>query len=58
MNVKNKKEVVDIHVAGKTGTMLYKERRLVWEAVKSCFGRGMWVDEKGWVNNDGWRNNR
>lgn len=58
MNFRNKKEVVDIHVAGKTGTMLYKGRRLVWEAVKSCFGRGMWINGKGWVNADAWRNNR
>ena len=58
MIIKGRKEVADIHVGGKTGTMLYRGRRLVWEAVKSCFGRGMWVNEKGWVNEDGWRNNR
>ena len=52
------KEIVDIRVQGKTGTMLYKGRRLVWEAVKSCFGRGMWINDKPWSNDDGWRNDR
>ena len=52
------KEVTGIFHGGKTGTALYKGSILVWEAVKSCFGRGMWVNEKGWVNEDGWRNNK
>ena len=58
MIFRNRKEIVDIHVHGKTGTMLYKGRRLFWEAVKSCFGRGMWINDKPWSNNDGWRNDR
>ena len=58
MIVKDGKEVVDIHHGGKAGTSLYKGRRLVWEAVKSCFGRGMWIDTKPWTNSDGWRNDR
>ena len=58
MIFKDGKEVTGIFYKGKTGTALYKGNTLVWEAVKSCFGRGMWVGEKGWVNSDGWRNNR
>lgn len=58
MIFKDKKEVVDIHVNGKAGTMLYKGRTLLWEAVKSCFGRGMWINDKPWSNTDGWRNDK
>ena len=58
MIFKDGKEVTGIFHGGKTVTALYKGSILVWEAVKSCFGRGMWVNEKGWVNEDGWRNNR
>lgn len=58
MIIKNRKEVADIHHGGKSATALYRGRRLVWEAVKSCFGRGMWINAKGWVNADAWRNNR
>ena len=58
MIFKDGKEVVDIHYDGKAATALYKGKRLIWEAVKSCFGRGMWINEKPWSNTDGWRNNR
>lgn len=58
MFTKDKEEVIDIHVNGKAGTMLYKGRTLLWEAVKSCFGRGMWINDKPWSNTDGWRNDR
>ena len=50
--------VTDIRVNGKAGTMLFKRRRLVWEAVRSCYGRGMWINDKPWSNTDGWRNDR
>lgn len=55
---KDKKEIVDIRIKRKTGIMLYHGNNLVWEAVKSCFGRGMWINEKPWSNTDGWRNDR
>ena len=58
MIIKDRKEVVDIHVKGRTATLLFRGKRLVWEAVKSCFGRGMWINEKPWSNEDGWRNTR
>jgi hypothetical protein len=58
MIFRNGKEIVDIHKGGKAATALYKGSRLVWEAVKSCFGRGMWIEAKPWVNTDGWRNDR
>lgn len=30
--------------------------KLVWQAVRSCFGSGWWVNEKPWVNDEGWKN--
>ncbi len=38
-------------------TEIYRGARLVWSAIKSCFGKGFWVNEKPWLNNDAWRNN-
>ena len=58
MIIRDNKEIVDIRIKGRTGTMLHRGRRLVWEAVKSCFGRGMWINDKPWSNTDGWRNDR
>ena len=38
---------------------VYKGTQLVWRtiynAVKSCFGSGTWLDEKPWVDSDNWK---
>lgn len=31
--------------------------RLIWQAVRSCFGRGYWINNKPWLNTDAWKNN-
>ena len=30
--------------------------RLIWELVNSCFGSGVWVNDRPWNNSDGWNN--
>lgn len=35
---------------------VYKGTRLVWEAIRSCFGAGYWVDDNKWDNEDKWVN--
>lgn len=37
---------------------IYKGARLVWETIRSCFGRGFWMNQRPWLNEDVWRNNR
>lgn len=37
-------------------TAVYRGARLVWTAIKSCFGAGFWVNDKPWLNNEGWKN--
>jgi hypothetical protein len=37
-------------------TEVYRGARLVWTAIKSCFGAGYWVNDKPWLNNEGWKN--
>lgn len=38
---------------------VYKGTQLVWRtvynAVKSCFGSGTWLDEKPWIDSDNWK---
>lgn len=46
-----------------TGVMMsavaiYRGEDLVWMSVRSCYGRGVWIDNKPWVDNDKWKNNR
>lgn len=31
--------------------------RIVWQAIRSCFGSGMWLNEKPWINDEMWENN-
>lgn len=35
---------------------IYQGSRLVWQYIRSCFGRGYWINEKPWSNTDGWKN--
>lgn len=37
-------------------TAVYKGAKLVWEAITSCFGSGMWLNLRAWKNTDGWKN--
>lgn len=36
--------------------VVYKGLRLVWMAVRSCFGKGIWRNDKPWINSDKWKN--
>jgi hypothetical protein len=29
---------------------------LIWEAVRSCFGAGYWINNYPWKNTDAWKN--
>lgn len=45
-------------VLGKrTLSVIYAKSALVWQAVRSCFGRGFWIKDKPWNNEDNWKNN-
>ncbi len=35
---------------------VYKGAVLIWEAVSSCFGSGMWINTRPWSNDDAWNN--
>lgn len=60
MKYKNGKELVGKHLNGNTCVYIYKIVKnkvvLIWEAVRSCFGRGFWVNNKPWSNKDYWKN--
>ena len=57
MIYKNGKEVQQIFHNYKGISAIYKGARLLWQAIRSCFGSGSWRNDKPWINNEGWRNN-
>ena len=36
----------------------YWGARLVWMAVRSCFGSGIWVQSKPWIGSEKWKNEK
>ena len=52
----DEKEIIAIHGNGKVISAVYRGVRLVWQAIRSCFGAGYWVNEKPWRNDEGWKN--
>jgi hypothetical protein len=53
-------EVTGIHRYGNTTSEVWKyingAWRMVWQAIRSCFGRGFWTNKMPWRNADGWKN--
>lgn len=49
------KEPEALRVGKRPVAALYLGARLIWEGVKSCFGSGVWRDDKPWRDDDGWR---
>lgn len=49
------KQVSQFYVGTKAVAALYIGARLVWEAVSSCFGSGVWISARPWKGTDAWR---
>ena len=52
----NDKELTAVYYGKRAIGAIYKGAVLVWEAIRSCFGKGYWIDAYPWNNEDGWRN--
>lgn len=42
-------------IFGKVVTMIATQGKIIWQAVRSCFGKGYWRDDKPWDDNEGWK---
>ena len=65
MIFKNKKEIVSVNKGielpnGKIRSVpiqaIYKGVVTVYQAIRSCFGSGLWVSHKPWINTEVWKN--
>lgn len=54
---KKDKEISAIYYKDKVIAAIYKGGKLLWEAIKSCFGKGLWLNDYPWDNQDAWKNN-
>lgn len=44
------------YFGGRAISAVYKGLQLVWTAIRSCFGKGYWINNKPWVDTDAWKN--
>lgn len=49
------KEITAIFIGKKAISAVYYGARLVWQAVRSCFGSGKWIGEKPWLGDETWK---
>lgn len=54
---KNDNEITSIYKGNRAIAFVYKGAMLVWSLIRSCFGKGLWINDYPWDNNDGWKNN-
>lgn len=50
------KRIAQIWVGKKPIATLWRGAVKVWEAIRSCFGKGYWINDKPWSDTDGWKN--
>ena len=53
--VNGNKEVVNVVAKGKVISAIYQGAQLLWEAIRSCFGSGMWIGKKPWIGKEAWK---
>lgn len=56
MRFHNGKEITSKFFGSKIITATYLGARLIWQAIKSCFGAGFWRNDKPWDNKEGYKN--
>ena len=56
MIIKDRKEITERYWGIKPIAYVYFGIKLIWSAVSSCFGSGIWLNDKPWSNDDAWKN--
>ena len=57
MIIKNKKETIQVSRNKIDFIEIYVGKKLIWQMIRSCFGKGYWINDKPWINDDLFRNN-
>jgi hypothetical protein len=56
MIIRNKKEISEIIRGALPLAEVRRGKIIVWQAARSCFGSGYWINDRPWVNDDAWKN--
>lgn len=56
MAYKNRAEITGKYQHKVPFQTIYQYGVILWQAVRSCFGSGIWVNEKPWINDEIWKN--
>ena len=57
MALYNKQKAITTIYKGKRHlSAIYQGSKLIWQYIRSCFGRGYWINDKPWSNDNGWSN--
>lgn len=52
----NNNQINTIYKGKQVVQSVYQGLKLVWQYIKSCFGRGYWINDKAWSDSDAWAN--
>ena len=55
MIFKEGKEISAVYIGQKAIQAVYHGAMLVWQAVRSCFGSGVWIEDKPWLDDEAWK---
>lgn len=56
MLIRNKKEIIEIN-RGKTQVVeIYRGKFLIYQIIRSCYGKGYWINDAPFLNDDVWVN--
>lgn len=55
---KNGKKIAVLMQNGIKKSVLWRGGKVIWMAVRSCFGSGIWKSEKPWLSEEKWKNNK
>lgn len=56
MIIINGKEIIEVNKGISACIEIYTGKRLMWQLVRSCFGKGYWINDLPWLNDDVWKN--
>lgn len=51
----NGKKVERAWINGKPVAMLFTATQKIWGSIRSCFGSGVWREQKPWLDTEKWK---